>query len=133
MKDTVTKSIITSLLITNIWTIIAFFSYFFDEPGWFYGFQTLMFYVWSCWIASALGFLVIIISFLKYRLLSKNRKLFSLVMVTVLNSFYSIILIILAIQNLIRGEAIFEMLLIANLIISVVAILRIKKLENFIA
>lgn len=130
MKENISKSIITSLLVTNIWTIIAFFTYFYDEPGWFYGLQTLLFYMWSCWIASALGILVIIMSFLKYRVLSKNQKLFTLVMVTVLNSYYTILLILLVIQNLIRGEAIFELFLIANLMISIVGIWRFKKIRK---
>lgn len=128
MKETIYKSLIAVFSITNLWTIIAFFIFFYEEPGWFHGFETLIFFVWSCWITSAFGIIVILTSYLTYSTLSKKLKLFSLVLTAVLNSFYTLILLILAIQNLIRGEAIIEMFLIANLIISIITILRIKKI-----
>lgn len=127
MKETVYKSLIISLLITNIWTVVIFFIYFFESPGWFQGLTTLMIFVYSCWIIAALGILAIIISFIK-KWFSAQWKIFLLVLITWLNSFFSILLLILTLLEIVRYEAIFELYLFSNLIVSIVALLIIKKI-----
>lgn len=127
MKETVYKSLIISLLITNIWTVVIFFIYFFESPGWFQGLTTLMIFVYSCWIIAALGILAIIISFIK-KWFSAQWKIFLLVLITWLNSFFSILLLILTLLEIVRYEAIFELYLFSNIIVSIVALLIIKKI-----
>ncbi|RKR10384.1 hypothetical protein C8C83_2059 [Flavobacterium sp. 90] len=127
MKETVYKSLLFSLLITNIWTVIIFFIYFFESPGWFQGLTTLMIFVYSCWFTSALGILSIIISFLK-KWFSTQRKLFMLILIAWLNSFFSIILLIITSLEIVRSEAIFGFYLFLNLIVSIVASLIIKRI-----
>ena len=127
MKETVYKSLIISLLITNIWTVVLFFIYFFESPGWFQGLTTLSIFLYSCWIIAALGILAIIISFIK-KWFSAQWKIFLLVLITWLNSFFSILLLILTLLEIIRSEAIFELYLFSNLIVLIVALLIIKKI-----
>jgi hypothetical protein len=127
MKETVYKSLIISLLITNIWTVVIFFIYFFESPGWFQGLTTLMIFVYSCWIIAALGILAIIISFIK-KWFSAQWKIFLLVLITWLNSFFSILLLILTLLEIVRYETIFELYLFSNRIVSIVALLIIKKI-----
>lgn len=127
MKETVYKSLIISLLITNIWTVVIFFIYFFESPGWFQGLTTLMIFVYSCWIIAALGILAIIISFIK-KWFSAQWKIFLLVLITWLNSFFSILLLILTLLEIVRSEVFFEFYLFSNLIVSIVALLIIKKI-----
>ena len=127
MKETVYKSLIISLLITNIWTVVIFFIYFFESPGWFQGLTTLMIFVYSCWIIAALGILAIIISFIK-KWFSAQWKIFLLVLITWLNSFFSILLLILTLLEIVRYEAIFELYLFSIIIVSIVALLIIKKI-----
>lgn len=127
MKETVYKSLIFSLLITNIWTVIIFLIYFFESPGWFQGFTTLMIFMYSCWIIAALGILAIIISFIK-KWFSTQLKIFLLILITWLNSFFSILLFIVALLEIVRSEAIFELYLFLNLIVSIAALLIIKKI-----
>jgi hypothetical protein len=127
MKETVYKSLIISLLITNIWTVVIFFIYFFESPGWFQGLTTLMIFVYSCWIIAALGILAIIISFIK-KWFSAQWKIFLLVLITWLNSFFSILLLILTLLEIVRYETIFELYLFSNIIVSIVALLIIKKI-----
>lgn len=127
MKETVYISLIISLLITNIWTVVIFFIYFFESPGWFQGLTTLMIFVYSCWIIAALGILAIIISFIK-KWFSAQWKIFLLVLITWLNSFFSILLLILTLLEIVRYEAIFELYLFSNIIVSIVALLIINKI-----
>lgn len=127
MKETVYKSLIISLLITNIWTVVIFFIYFFESPGWFQGLTTLMIFVYSCWFIAALGILAIIISFIK-KWFSAQWKIFLLVLIIWLNSFFSILLLILTLLEIVRYEAIFELYLFSNIIVSIVALLIIKKI-----
>lgn len=127
MKETVYKSLMISLLITNIWTVVIFFIYFFESPGWFQGLTTLMIFVYSCWIIAALGILAIIISFIK-KWFSAQWKIFLLVLITWLNSFFSILLLILTLLEIVRYEAIFELYLFSNIIVSIVALLIINKI-----
>lgn len=126
MKETLFKSLIFSLLITNTWAVIIFFIYFFESPGWFQGFTTLMIFMYSCWIIAALGILAIIISLIK-KWFSAQLKIFLLVLVAWLNLFFSILLLIVALLEIVRFEAIFELYLFSNLIVSIAALLIIKK------
>ncbi|PXY44463.1 hypothetical protein [Flavobacterium hydrophilum] len=127
MKETVYKSLIFSLLITNIWTVLIFFIYFFESPGWFQGFTTLTIFIYSCWIIAALGILAIIISFIK-KWFSAQLKIFLLVLIAWLNSFFSILLLIVTLLEIVGCEGIFEFYLFSNLIVSIAALLIIKKI-----
>ncbi|MDQ5929646.1 MAG: hypothetical protein QG594_1426 [Bacteroidota bacterium] len=129
MKETVYKSLIFSLLISNIWTVAIFFIYFFESPGWFHGFKTLVIFMYSCWIIAALGVLAIIISFIK-KWFSAQFKIFLLVLIAWLNSFFSILSLILTLLEIVGCEGIFELYLFLNVIVSIVTLLIIKKFKN---
>lgn len=126
MKETIFKSLLISLLITNIWSVVIFFIYFFESPGWFQGLTTLMIFIYSCWVTAALGILAIIISFLK-KWFSLQKKIFLLVLITWFNSFFSILLLILVLLEIVHSEAIFGFYLFLNLIISIVSSLIINR------
>ena len=129
MKETAHKSLIISLLTTNIWTVLIFFIYFFESPGWFQGFTTLAIFIYSCWIIAALGILAIIISFIK-KWFSAQLKIFLLVLIAWLNSFFSILSLILTLLEIVGCEGIFELYLFLNVIVSIVTLLIIKKFKN---
>jgi len=128
MKETIFRSLFTSLIVTNIWTIFIFFNYLYEEPGMLHGFGTLVLYLWSCWITAGLGTIGIIITSVKKSLLVK-QKLFILIMITTLNAFYTVIFIILNILSLIRFESLIEVFLIANLLVSITSFLLIKNIN----
>jgi hypothetical protein len=130
MKETIFKSLFISFFLTNIWTIFAFFDYLFEEPGLFYGFGTLVLYLWSCWIIAGLGIISIIITYVN-KSLSAKQKLFILIMTITLNAFYTVIFIILSILKLIRVESFIELFLIANLLVSIASFLIIKKYKLY--
>lgn len=129
MKETIYKGLLLSLLLTNIWCVIAFFIYFFENPGWFHGWHTLFLYIESCWITAGLGAIVLLFSFLK-RWRSPTLKTFLLVLVSGLNSFFSILLLPVIFFELIRAEALFEGFLIANLLVAIGAILAIRRINK---
>jgi hypothetical protein len=129
MKETIYKSLSFSFLITNVWTIAAFFVYFYEKPGLFHGWGTLIFYIWSCWIIAFAGIIIILSSFLK-RYLTTAFRIFSLIVITSLNSFCLILFVLLSVQGLIRFESFIDTFLIMNLIIPIVALLVIRKIRN---
>ena len=73
MKETIFKNLALSLILTNIWTICAFFIYFFESPGWFHGFEVLFFYIYSCWISGGIGIILILLRLLYFKNDRKNK------------------------------------------------------------
>lgn len=132
MKETIYRSLIISLLITNIWTITIFFIYFFESPGWFHGLTTLTLFIYSCWIVAALGILSIIISFIK-KWFSSQWKISLLVIIAWFNSFFSILVLIVTLLRIVRSGALFDFYLISNFIISIASLLRINKIYKSIS
>ena len=126
MKETIYKSLLLSLLITNLWAAITFFVYYFDT-GLFSGFKTLLLFGWSCWISSGLGLLVILISLLK-TWKSNQSKVFTLVLTGWLNIFFSFLLITTTFFEIIVPESFIYSFFIINLIIPVVIYFRTKKI-----
>jgi hypothetical protein len=126
MKETIYKSLLLSLLITNLWATITFFVYYF-ETGLFSGFKTLLLFGWSCWISSGLGLLVILISLLKIWK-SNQSKVFTLVLTGWLNIFFSFLLITTTFFEIIVPESFIYSFFIINLIIPVVIYFRTKKI-----
>lgn len=126
MKEITYKSLGLSLLITNIWTIFAFFKYYNEKSELFRGLDTLIFYILSSLTAAGLGIIIILIAIMK-NYLSVLQKIFSLTMVLSLNAFYFMLYIILSFTNLIRVESFFDTFLFVNPIIIIVSILIIKK------
>lgn len=126
MKETIYKSLLLSLLITNTWSVITFFIYFF-ETGLFSGFKTLLFFGWSCWISAGLGLLALLLSFLKIWK-SKQSKVFALVLTRWLNIFFSVLLITTTFFEIIIPESFIDAFFIVNLIIPVVIYFRTKKI-----
>ena len=126
MKETIYKSLLLSLLITNLWATITFFVYYF-ETGLFSGFKTLLLFGWSCWISSGLGLLAILISLLKIWK-SNQSKVFTLVLTGWLNIFFSFLLITTTFFEIIVPESFIYSFFIINLIIPVVIYFRTKKI-----
>jgi len=126
MKETIYKSLLLSLLITNLWATITFFVYYF-ETGLFSGFKTLLLFGWSCWISSGLGLLAILLSFLKIWK-SNQSKVFTLVLTGWLNIFFSFLLITTTFFEIIVPESFIYSFFIINLIIPVVIYFRTKKI-----
>ena len=126
MKETIYKSLLLSLLITNLWATITFFVYYF-ETGLFSGFKTLLLFGWSCWISSGLGLLAILLSFLKIGK-SNQSKVFTLVLTGWLNIFFSFLLITTTFFEIIVPESFIYSFFIINLIIPVVIYFRTKKI-----
>jgi len=126
MKETIYKSLLLSLLITNLWAAITFFVYYFDT-GLFSGFKTLLLFGWSCWISSGLGLLAILLSFLKIWK-SNQSKVFTLVLTGWLNIFFSFLLITTTFFEIIVPESFIYSFFIINLIIPVVIYFRTKKI-----
>lgn len=127
MKNTIYKSLLLSLLITNIWSVAIFFIYYFDNSSSFGALKTLFIYIYSCWITSGLGLLVFLLSFLKIWK-SNQSKVFFLLLIDWLNIFFSITLIITACFEIIRSEAITGLYLFANFIISIIIFFRARKI-----
>lgn len=125
MKETIYKSLVLALLLTNIWAVTTFFIYFFESPGWFTGFKTLEFFIYSCWGSAGLGLTIILLSFIKR--LRFNFKIFSLTLIFWINLFFSILLLITMALEIIRSEAFFEMLFYANIIVFPISLFIIKK------
>ena len=126
MKETIYKSLLLSLLITNLWAAITFFVYYFDT-GLFNGFKTLLLFGWSCWISSGLGLLIILISLLKIWK-SNQSKVFLLVFTGWFNIFFSLLLITTTYFEIIAPESFIDAFYIVNLIIPVVIYFRTKKI-----
>ncbi|MCA1919997.1 MAG: hypothetical protein LDL38_11395 [Flavobacterium piscis] len=126
MKETIYKSLLLSLFITNLWATITFFVYYF-ETGLFSGFKTLLLFGWSCWISSGLGLLAILLSFLKIWK-SNQSKVFTLVLTGWLNIFFSFLLITTTFFEIIIPESFIYSFYIVNLIIPIVVYFRTKKI-----
>lgn len=133
MKETIQKSLIISLLLTNIWSVIAFFIYFFESSGLFHGFQTLIFFMYSCWISAALGILILLLSFLKIWK-SNYLKKFLFVIIGWFNIFLSILLLITFYFEVIDPNSLLDVYFISNFIISFLVffsfLLRNKEVNN---
>ena len=127
MKNIIYKSLLLSLLITNIWSVVMFFIYYFDNPVLFSGFKTLFIYIWSCWISSGLGILILLFSFLKIWK-SNQSKVFLLILIGWFNIFFSILLVVTVCFEIIRHEAITGFYLFTNFIISIVIFFRARRI-----
>lgn len=126
MKIIIYKSAILSLLITNTWSVIIFFIYYF-ERGLFSGLTTLSFFLLSCWIVSGSGTLVVLISYLK-SWKSNRQKVFLLCTMGFLNFFFLLLLILsdfLGVLN--TRDALIELYLIFNLIVPIAIFFIVKK------
>lgn len=119
MQKTIYKSLLLSLLITNIWAVVTFFIYFHETPGLFSGFKTLFFFIGSCWISSGLGLLIILLSFIKIKK-SDQIKVFLLVLAFWFNIFFSILLVITGFLEIITSSSYIDAFLIVNFIIPIV-------------
>lgn len=126
MKETIYKSLITSLILTNIWSIIMFFIYFFESPGWLHGLETLIIFIKTCWTSIALGLIAIVISFIKS--VKVKFKIFSLVLIAWMNIFFSILLITIMSFKIAGLDAFYEMGLV--FIISITSLLLIRKISK---
>lgn len=126
MKETIYKSLITSLILTNIWSIIMFFIYFFESPGWLHGLETLIIFIKTCWTSIALGLIVIVITLIKS--IKVKFKIFSLVLIAWVNVFLSILLITIMSLKITGLDAFYELGLV--FIISIISSLLIRKLSK---
>ncbi|KIO50603.1 hypothetical protein [Flavobacterium hibernum] len=126
MKETIYKSLILSLFLTNIWSVVMFFIYFFESPGWLHGLETLIIFIKTCWTLIVLGLIVILISFIKS--IKIKFKIFSLALIAWINVFLSILLITIMSLKITGLDAFYELVLI--LIISVISVLLIRKLSK---
>lgn len=126
MQKTISKSLILSLLITNIWAVITFFIYFYETPGLFCGFETLFFFAWSCWISSGLGLLTILLSFIKLKK-SDQIKVFLLVLACWFNIFFSILLVITGVLEIIISSSYIEAFFFVNFIIPFIIFFILRK------
>lgn len=127
MKETIYKSLILSLLITNIWSVVVFFTYYFEGSGFLHGFTTLLIFIWSCWITAVLGISTILLSFLKIWK-SDKQKTFFLVLFGFTNLFFSILIIITLCYEIVILSAFFDCYLIVNLIIPFVVFFVLKRI-----
>lgn len=127
MKNIIYKSLLISLLITNIWSVVMFFIYYFDNPVLFSGFKTLFIYIWSCWISSGLGILILLFSYLKIWN-SIKLKVFLLVLIGWLNIFFSILFSATVYFEIINYESFTQFYLFANFIISIVIFFRARRI-----
>jgi len=126
MKETIYKSLILSLFLTNIWSVVMFFIYFFESPGWLHGLETIIFFIKTCWTSIVLGIIVILISFIKS--IKIKFKMFLLVLIAWINVFLSILLITVMSLKITGLDAFYELGLI--LIISIISLLLIRKLSK---
>lgn len=124
MKETIYKSLILSLFLTNIWSVVMFFIYFFESPGWLHGLGTLIIFIKTCWTLIVLGLIVILISLIKS--VKIKFKIFSLALIAWINIFLSILLIIIMSLRIVRLDAFYELGLV--FIISIISLLLIRKL-----
>ncbi|MBF4492573.1 hypothetical protein IR010_08455 [Flavobacterium sp. MR2016-29] len=128
MKETIQKSLIFSLLLTNIWSVAVFFIYFFERPGIFSGLKTLGFFLYSCWFSASFGLIVLLISFIKR--LKPKFKIFLLTLIFWINLFFFILLLITMAVQIIDSGAFFEILFYANIIVAPIAMLLIMKISK---
>lgn len=126
MKETIYKSLILSLFLTNIWSVVMFFIYFFESPGWLHGLETIIIFIKTCWTSIVLGIIVILISFIKS--IKIKFKMFLLVLIAWINVFLSILLITVMSLKITGLDAFYELGLI--LIISIISLLLIRKLSK---
>jgi hypothetical protein len=126
MKETILKSLLLSLLITNLWATITFFIYYF-ETGLLNSFKTLLLFGWSYWISSGLGLLALLLSLLKIWK-SNQSKVFLLVFTGWFNIFFSLLLITTTYFEIIAPESFIDAFFIVNLIIPIVVYFRTKKI-----
>jgi hypothetical protein len=127
MKETIFKSLLISLLITNIWSVVVFFIYYYDSPGLFGGLKTLLIFGFSCWISAGLGILTILFSLLKIPKLNQ-LKVFLLVLTGWFNIFFSVLLVITAIIKIIIPQSYIDAYFIVNFIIPIVLYFLTRKL-----
>lgn len=126
MKETIYKSLIFSLFLTNIWSIVMFFIYFFESPGWLHGLETLIIFIKTCWTLIVVGLIVILISFIKS--IKIKFKIFSLALIAWINIFLSILLITNMSLKITGLDAFYELGL--QFIISIISLLLIRKLSK---
>lgn len=124
MKETIYKSLILSLFLTNIWSVVMFFIYFFESPGWLHGLETLIIFIKTCWTLIVVGLIVILISFIKS--IKIKFKIFSLALIAWINIFLSILLITNMSLKITGLDAFYELGLL--FIISIISLLLIRKL-----
>lgn len=130
MKETIYRSLLLSLLLTNIWSVITFFIYFFESPRMFSGFKTLGFFIYSCWITAGLGLVIILLSFIKK--LKIELKIFSLTLIFWINLFFFILLLITIALEIIDSESFFDLFFFFNIIIAPISLLRINTIYKLL-
>ncbi|MBB4800996.1 hypothetical protein HNP37_001035 [Flavobacterium nitrogenifigens] len=127
MKNTILKSLVLSLFITNIWSVTMFFTYYFESPGWFVGLTTFFIFLYSCWTVSGIGVLAILISLVKFWK-SNSQKVFLLSTVAFLNTFLSILIILTTCFEILEFKLdLFGMILLISFIIPIVSFFLIKR------
>jgi hypothetical protein len=105
MKETIFKNMTFSLILTNIWSICAFFIYFFETPGWFHGFEVLGLYLKSSWLSAGIGLILVLLRLFYFKKGKKNKLVFNFIYscVGTFNLFLSIIFIILACFDIVKA------------------------------
>ncbi|WP_166920258.1 hypothetical protein [Flavobacterium poyangense] len=105
MKETIFKNLVLSLISTNIWTICAFFIYFFKSPGWFGGFEVLIFYMYSCYISGGIGIILILLRLFYFKKDKKNKLCLSFTYscIATFNLLLFIIFLILIFSQIAKG------------------------------
>lgn len=127
MKNTILKSLVLSLFITNIWSVIIFFMYYNEKPDLFSGLLTLFFYLYSCWFVSGIGIIAILISFVNFWK-SNHQKVFLLTAVGFLNSFFAVLIILTYFFGILNyTDDLTEISLLPSFIIPIIAFFLIKR------
>lgn len=121
MKEIVYRNTTLSLIVTNLWSIFGFFIFYFEEPGFMHGFSTIIFYMYSSWIASGIGIVLIFARKLYFKR-DKQFKLefhFLYLLTGIFNAFISILFITISILSLIQIETFFTLFFFVNFSVSI--------------
>jgi membrane protease YdiL (CAAX protease family) len=119
MKETIFRNLTFSLILTNIWSIWAFFIYFLDNSTLFSGFGVWIFYIESSWILAGSGTILVLLRLFYFKKDKKNKFVFNFIYscIGTFNLLLFLIFLILICFGIIKG-GFFEMFFFANPVIA---------------
>lgn len=131
MKEYIYKNLSIALLLTNVWSVIGFFVFYFEESRFMQGFETAVFFLKSCWTASAIGTLLLVVR----RVFFKKHKYKVLVnslcvIAGAINFFFFVVFIALSALGLIKFMAFFTLFILLNLLIAAICWFELFKKES---
>lgn len=121
MKEYIYKNLSIALLLTNVWSVISFLIFYFEEAGFMQGFETAVFFLKSCWTAGVIGTLLLVVRRVFFKKHTYKVLVNSLCVIAgAVNFFFFVVFIVLSALGLLKFMTFFTLFILLNLLIAVI-------------